>query len=565
MRPPSTSASDPVRYPLSPPRAERHHPGPSVRSDDPAGDGEPPALLSVGASSARLGLVSVAGLLTGLIREGAIAYRFGPGPTYDAFLLASLPFDLLSVVAAVQMSAVQRAVSEREHQLHRGAAYALWAGVTRTLAGAFLVLGVVGALAGPAVVAIAMRSLGYVERQEVSLLLLWMIPAPALAAWMAMQSAALNSRHRFAALPLTGITANLSLAVGALALGSRLHGEALVVGTVGGLMIGIALQALLSRRAGFVPTTGGALEPGVVTHFFQGSWPLVALALLNRLYIVIERLLASGLPSGTISSLAFATRFAAIPVAVLSSVGTPLFTLLVGHAIRGNLSEFARAGERGIRLSLFLVTPAIVFLVLFADAVVRVLLQRGNFAATDVPFTAAAVQAFAWGIFGWVGADLATRMLWARFRYWRSLQLAAAFVAINVAFAFGLRHVGAGIGLAAARSIAFGCYFVLALVAVQREGSGFRAGRVMASLVRQTGVAIACAGLAHELFGWLGLAAAPFGQRLLAVLGAAALTRALYLGVEGLIWRSEEGQWALGFLGGRIRSAASILGTRSTR
>ena len=520
-------------------------------------------LPRVGASSARLGMLSVVGLATGLLRESAIAYRFGLSPAYDAFLLASLPFDLFSAIAAIQMAAVQRSLSAREHSVGRGNAYAFWSALTRRLGVSFLALGVACALLGRVVLSLGLKSLGHDQRHEIVTLLVLMIPAPALGAWMALQSAALNAEHRFLALPITGILLNVITATAAVTLGSLLGPRALVLGTVVGLVTGITIQYWLFRRVGFVRERRIETEPGAAGDFFRESRPLIGLAVLGRVYLGVERLLAAGLSAGTVSALAFASRFATIPVAVLSAVGNPLFALLVGHAVRGNLQEFARAGERGMRLTLFVVTPVILFLVLFAEPTVAVLLQRGSFGAADVPLTASAVRAFAWGMFGWVGSDLAARILWARSRYWVTLQLAAAFMLINAVAAVILREVAGGLGLATARSIGFGCYLVLALVMVQRECPDFRAWHVGRALVRQSVVALGCGALLVLLFKRFGVVEAGFAFRLVALPAAGLAMGVLYVAIESLVLRSDEGLWMRRLVRDKLRIVATALGRRS--
>jgi putative peptidoglycan lipid II flippase len=316
------------------------------------------------------------------------------------------------------------------------------------------------------------------------------------------------------------------------------------------------------RGTGLGRQPGVAGPPGAAKTFLAESAPLVGLAISGRLYLGIERVLAAGLPAGTISALAFANRFATVPVAVLSSVGTPLFTLLVGHAVRGNLKELSSAGERGIRLSFFIVAPAILFVILFAEPIVSVMLQRGSFGAGDVRLTAAAVQAFAWGIFGWVGSDLASRMLWAQSRYWASLRLATGFMIVNALAAIVLRQVSGGVGLAAARSLAFTFYLVFALIVVQRHSPAFRAWRVGAALGRQVVVALGAGLLVAGLLERLSLLHGSLGQRFAVLFLAGSTMVCLYLVGEGLLWRSEEGIWVFRFARDRAGRAAIALGLR---
>lgn len=506
------------------------------------GEAPPP----LGRTSARLGLLSLAALASGLARESAIAYRYGASRQYDMFLLAAIPFEILSAVAGALVPAVVRLVVAQQQERGAGVADAVWSAVTRRVTLVSWSAGALSLVVGLALVN-SEQLRGADAAAPVTLLAL-MAPAPALATWVAMQGAALNARHRFAGPALTGILLNLIVAGAALLLGGIVGPNALAMGTLLGLSAGLGLQKGLQARSGF-RSAGRVPITGETRRFLRESWPLAALALTNRVYVLAERALAVGLSAGTVSVLAFANRFATIPVAVLSAVATPLYTVLVGHAANGDQTAVAQAGGRGLRFTFFVVTPIIVFVAAYAEPVVSAFLGRGSFGAADVNATASVLRVFAVGMFGWVGADLTARILWARGAYFRSFLLASGFVAAYLVAATLLRRVGdSGVGLAAARTLAFTLYCALGLVACRRDSPRFPVAEVMRALGLQVAAAVTAAVLTRWLFEELG-GRQLGGLQLIAALGAAGtLFAAAYLACLTRVRRSEEGCYAASLL-----------------
>jgi putative peptidoglycan lipid II flippase len=75
-----------------------------------------------------------------------------------------------------------------------------------------------------------------------------------------------------------------------------------------------------------------------------------------------------------------------------------LFPSLARLATRADLDGFRRTVSNGIRQIAFLLIPASVLCAVLADAIVRVVYQRGDFKPAQTPVTAAALAAFSLGL-----------------------------------------------------------------------------------------------------------------------------------------------------------------------
>lgn len=436
-----------------------------------------------------LAIISGVGLVTGLGREMAVAFRFGTNREYDAFLVASLPFELASFVVATQVPALVRAIGEADVAEGAAAGEALGRGVMVAWAAILAGVGVATAIAAPLLVGVLAPGMTEPARSRATTLMLAMAPALLFAGWSALQGAVLNARSHFAAVGLSGVWLNILVAAAVLVAGRALAGVSLVAGTVAGLALAIAVQATVSRRLRAKGPRPKGIPAAQVRRFFWNAWPLIAQALLSRGFWVVERNLASSLAEGSVAVLAFGSRFAVIPVALLSAVGAPLFASMAGHSVRGDQAGLARLAERGLRLTLLVAMPLVAFLAVFAGPVVRVFLARGSFGPDAVSRTSAALQAFTIGIVGWIGADLCTRMLWAQAAYLQSLAAAAIFVALELVSGVVLRNALGVTGVALARSVALTGYFLLALFLVARMTAGFSIARVAGSTLAQAAVA----------------------------------------------------------------------------
>ena len=122
-------------------------------------------------------------------------------------------------------------------------------------------------------------------------------------------------------------------------------------------------------------------------------------AAVYQLNIVIGTLLASYLPTGSISYLYYADRLVQFPLGVFGvAVGTVALPSLAKLATSDHLNEFTDTLNASLRLTLFICLPAAAGLIALADPMVRVLFGRGAFDAHAIAATAGALVAYGVGL-----------------------------------------------------------------------------------------------------------------------------------------------------------------------
>jgi putative peptidoglycan lipid II flippase len=113
--------------------------------------------------------------------------------------------------------------------------------------------------------------------------------------------------------------------------------------------------------------------------------PLLIGAAYYNLGPLVDRFLASGLPTGNISHLAYASRLILAMMALsVNSLSTVMFPVLAQHKSSGETEGlFAAEVTRSIRFLSFLLLPLAVGLVCFSQPLVHDLFERGKFEPYD--------------------------------------------------------------------------------------------------------------------------------------------------------------------------------------
>ncbi|MCX7945549.1 MAG: murein biosynthesis integral membrane protein MurJ [Hydrogenophilus sp.] len=118
-----------------------------------------------------------------------------------------------------------------------------------------------------------------------------------------------------------------------------------------------------------------------------------------QLSLLLNTLLASLLPAGSLSWLYYADRLMELPVGLFgAALGVILLPHLSQAVARQDAPRYRALTDWGLRLTLLLTAPAALAFALFGDAITAALFMRGAFTATDAAATAHALAAYAVGL-----------------------------------------------------------------------------------------------------------------------------------------------------------------------
>lgn len=489
------------------------------------------------------------GRLLGFGRETALAARFGAGAAVDAFQNAALlPVTLFMPLAGALASALipvhaRRSAEGGSDGVLRTANTLLNATLLTSSAAAALTF-----LLAPRISALVAPGFDAAGRELVTALLRWMAPSMAFLAVAAVLTGLLQARDRFllpamATLPMNGavIAAILGFPPAA---GIRAAAIGTLAGAAGYLLV--HLPGLRGTGYRYRPVLDLG-DPGFRLSL-RLLGPLLLTTAAGQVALMVGRVLASGLPEGSISYLNYAARLAELPVSLFAgALTTVIFPALARQAVAGE-EAFRRSLAGGARMMLWMMAPLAAGTAVLREPLVRLLFQRGAFDAADTAATAAALLYLALGI-----VPLSVGSVWGKGFYalgdTRSPFLAAL---VNIAAAVGfsllligpLAHAGLALASALAQSVALTINVLLMRRRIGALGGGLPAFtlKVLGASAAMSAVLAAADG-ALAGAGWLAggaLATQVIRLAILAAAGAAAY------GAAALLLRLEEAAILLG-------------------
>ena len=283
----------------------------------------------------------------------------------------------------------------------------------------------------------------------------------------------LNSVDRFAAAASTPILLNICLIASLLFLVDRVPtaGHALAVGVfAAGAVQFLWLLWALDRAGLALRLPRPRLTPGV-KRVIALMAPAALGAGVVQVNLVIDVILASTLPEGSISFLFYADRISQLPIGVVGvAVGTALLPLLSRQAAAGEDDAARRSLNRAVELGLLLSVPAAVACLVIPSVLVGTLFERGAFTPADTASTAWALSAYACGLPAYVMVKVLGPAFFAREDTATPVKVAVAAVAVNVVLNLILMGPMLHAGLALATAISSWLNTILLATILWRRG-----------------------------------------------------------------------------------------------
>jgi putative peptidoglycan lipid II flippase len=243
-------------------------------------------------------------------------------------------------------------------------------------------------------------------------------------------------------------------------------------------------------------------------------------ASVNQLNLAVDTIIASLLPTGSVSLLYYADRVNQLPLGVIgTAVGTALLPLLSRQVRSEDVAASQATQNRALEYALFLTIPAAMALIVAARPIMFVLFARGEFSAADANGSAAALAAYALGLPAFVLVKVLVPGFFARGDTATPVKLGMVALVLNLVLnltlIWSLQHVGIALATSLAAIVNCGSLgYVL-----HRRGHLQADPQLRRRVPRMAAAALAMAGacwgiehtvfaaLAHDhLLRWVGLA-----------------------------------------------------------
>ena len=443
-----------------------------------------PAKTSGGEIVRRAGVVATGTLtsrILGAVRDAVVAAVFALGAT-DAFWLAfTIPNALRVLLGEGAVSAafvpVFTEVREREGMARAKEFY-------RNLVGAMAVVLLVVTVAGVAGAPWLVKGYAWGFQRDEALfettvaLTRLLFPYIFLMGISALMMGALYASKRFAAPAFAPVWLNICL-IGAALLLAPMFVEfgwpaifALAIGALlgGALQIVAQLPSLAKEKLIIRPRVG--FRDIYVRKCARLMVPLMAGLGVYQLNVLLSRLFASFLPTGSVSYLYYGQRLAEIPQGMFAlAIASAALPSLSDAVAKGDEEEAKRLFRHALRLSLFVAVPATVALAVLAEPAATVFFGRGHYDAAAIHETTRSLVWQASGI--WAVASVRTIVpMFHAHNDTRTPVIASAFnlvvfVGLSLALMGPMQHAG----LAAATTAAAVTQLV-ALLWLLRKRSG---------------------------------------------------------------------------------------------
>ena len=377
-------------------------PSHSISSTKPPAT-EPTSGTSRAAGSRYFAFLVAAGILlsriAGLVRDRVFAHYFGNSDAADVFKAAFRIPNVLQnlfgegVLSASFIPVYANLLARGDDEEARKTAGA----VAALLALSTSVLVLLGVLAAPWLIDLIAPGFQGEKRELTVLLVRILFPGAGLLVASAWCLGVLNSHRKFFVSYTAPVLWNFAMIGGMLAFGAGRAQESLVVITAWASVVGSALQVVVQLPM-VLALLGGlklslAHESKHVRTVIRNFFPVFVSRGVVQISAYVDAFLASWLPTGAVSALAYAQTLYTLPVSLfgmsVSAAELPVMSGAVGSAdeIAGLLRSRL---EGGLRQIAFLVIPSVVGFLALGDVIVAAIYRTGRFGESDVTYT--------WGI-----------------------------------------------------------------------------------------------------------------------------------------------------------------------
>ncbi|MDH5507241.1 MAG: murein biosynthesis integral membrane protein MurJ [Anaerolineae bacterium] len=448
--------------------------------------------------------------LTSLVKTALIARAFGvDSPEIDVFNAASkLPDILFNLVAGGALaSAFIPTFSEFLEREDRRGGWQLASAIANLVV---LILTAVSLLAGvfaPQIVGVSEFS----ASQQVLMvaLLRILLLSPIIFGLSGLLMGVLNTHQKFwlPALAPTMYWAGMIFGVLVLAPVLGIYGLAWGAVLGAGLHLGVQLPGLLKLpQRVYFPSLGWGIP--AVRQVGRLMAPRLLGVAVVQLNFVVNILVASGLPVGSLSAITVAFQIMTMPqVVIAQAISIAALPTFSAQVARGALDEMRASLAATLRGIILLSLPATLGLILLRFPIVAMLFERGEFGGRDTELVAWGLLWYTVGLVGHSLVEILSRAFYALHDTKTPVFVGAAAMSLNVVFSLtfpawfsrmGWMPLG---GLALSNSLATSLEMVVLIVLMRRRLGGLQGRHVITGSVQ---AALASAAMAAVLVYWLG-------------------------------------------------------------
>jgi putative peptidoglycan lipid II flippase len=389
---------------------------------------------------------------------------------------------------------------------------------------AMSVIAVIGVLLAPFIIRLLVPGWSEESKELTTWLAQVMYPFIILVSLTALVMGMLNAKRKFFVPAVASAFFNLGCIIGGLSLAylldpgfreGRITQRGLTgfaLGTLIGGVLQLAVQIPSLRGVGFRFRPDFRWKDDGVREVLRLMWPSLIAASGTQVNVLLNSIFASFTPyqESAQAWLNIAQRLQQLPLGLFGvAVATVTLPALSRVAAGGLTPAFRETLAKGLRLVLFLTLPSAIGLALLARPIISVIFEHGAFTAFDVTQSAAALEAYAFGLVFYAGIKVIQPAFYAIDRRFLPMCVGLGVIVFNVVLN-SITVFGLGWGHAAlAWSTALGLMlnFSSLYLAMRKFAGGLESARLSHTLVRLVpgvaALALICGAAQTWLFaGW---------------------------------------------------------------
>jgi putative peptidoglycan lipid II flippase len=449
--------------------------------------------------------------IIGLGRQILISRAFGTGDAYDAFVAASRYPDLIFnlIAGGALASAFIPTFTGYLEQRDRNSAWKLAASIINLILIVLTTISIFSAIFSLPVVQFILAPDFSPEKQQLTASLLRvLLIAPTIFGVSGLLMGILNSHQHFLLPALAPSMYWLGMIFGLVFFVPSLGIFGLAWGAILGALLHFAIQVPALVR---LPDWHYNLSIGWGNSAVREVLILMGPRLLGvavvQINFVINTIIASGQPVGSVSSLTYAFQIMTMPeVAIAQAIAIAALPTFSAQIARGELGEMRHSLASTLRGVLLLSLPATLGLILLRYPLIALLFQRGKFDAHSTDMVAWALLWYTAGLVGHSFVEILSRAFYALHDTRTPVIVGTIAMSLNIVFSFGFSALFSRLGwmphggLALANSFATTLEMTALFILMRRRLRGIDGVDVWRGFVH---AAVGTIGMSLVLLFWL--------------------------------------------------------------
>jgi putative peptidoglycan lipid II flippase len=324
----------------------------------------------------------------------------------------------------------------------------------------------------PAVIAVLAPFGGDAAKQSLAVdLFRWFIVFLIPVSWSAVMMGVENTHQKFLIPAVSPLLFSIAVIASLVWLAPTMDIYAQIPGVLIGGLLPVLMQWFPLRKLGYSLAPLPRFWIPEMQETLRKWGPALSVSGIALLNQQISITLATTLGEGSTSALSNAIVFWQLPAGVLSaSVVTVYFPRMSRQAARQDWSAASATMVQGLELLALLLVPAGLLMALFAEPIIAIAFQRGQFTAADTVLAARVLSYLSWGLFLSGVFNFLQRFFYARGDFRTPFRVSVVWAVTDVVVSVVLMHTSLGVaGLAVGSVAGFGVGALVLLVLAWRS------------------------------------------------------------------------------------------------